>query len=555
MGQIKDKAADVYRDFEVAGVPASGPNDPAKPDIRALFSFVDVAIGAAQAGITIVSTTTDRDAFYATEANRGKLVYVNNNNGSATDPANGVYEYVGGAPRIAQGFYAGLATVVQPLVDEAKTARDEAVSAVATLAPSVAEATRLSRANAQTGAGRELYYLRRDLADPFCQFLGLVLIGDSRTWGLGATGAEPPGNPPARTGTLADPRNNITCGAWANLEHRWLGRDFYGSATPTIAPWPGSPSGVATIEYEHTANVFPNGGGVVTENASSGGGMWSNQYSGTAVFGFYREAVVASSTDELLLTFPPFTGYRFTLVFGVTTDGARYQLIVDDVVIGTYSTQAGDTGVLAGTFGNTRVHDLGGFKRRSKVQIRVVPGDVARYRLSVEAIRIERNLRYTNQGLIGTDSIQWRDGILAAAIREGDIYGSYGLGTNDRALVPTDYNKPVGASALRGYITEGVQIMRAAGISTFLDVPGAVSPDFDNLPTYKYTMADVRLAYLQAADDLGCDVIDHFAGTIDAIKAGDTSNLADGLHESDKGHVDRYRRRRRAITAGRYIPE
>lgn len=122
MGSIFDKAADVYRDFEVEGVPASGPNDPAKPDIRALFSLIDFGIAAAQAGITIVSTTADRDTFYATEANRGKLVYVNNNNGSATDAANGVYEYVGGAPRIAQSFYNGLAAVVQPLVTQATTA-------------------------------------------------------------------------------------------------------------------------------------------------------------------------------------------------------------------------------------------------------------------------------------------------------------------------------------------------------------------------------------------------------------------------------------------------
>ncbi|AOR76506.1 hypothetical protein BES08_06945 [Novosphingobium resinovorum] len=69
-----------------------------------------------------VSTTVQRDAFWATEVNRTKLVYVNNNNGSATDPANGVYEYVDGTPRFAQGFYNGITEIVQPLVTQAQAA-------------------------------------------------------------------------------------------------------------------------------------------------------------------------------------------------------------------------------------------------------------------------------------------------------------------------------------------------------------------------------------------------------------------------------------------------
>ena len=126
MAGIKDQADSVYRDFKVDGVPASGENNPDKSEIRGLFSIVDVAVAAAQAGITIVADTAARDTFYATEANRTKLVYVNNNNGSATDPANGVYEYVGGSPRVAQSFYEGLATIVQPLVTQATTAADKA---------------------------------------------------------------------------------------------------------------------------------------------------------------------------------------------------------------------------------------------------------------------------------------------------------------------------------------------------------------------------------------------------------------------------------------------
>lgn len=126
MGAIKDEADRVYSDFTMAGVEASGKKEPPKADIRALFKTVDVAVYAAQAGYPIVADLAARDAFFADAANQGKLVYVNNNNDADDDPANGVYEYVDGAPRIATGFYQGISVGVQSLVDEAASARDDA---------------------------------------------------------------------------------------------------------------------------------------------------------------------------------------------------------------------------------------------------------------------------------------------------------------------------------------------------------------------------------------------------------------------------------------------
>lgn len=117
-----EQLKEAFRDFETSGIPATGPNEPDKAEIRAALDRLSVDIGAAQAGIHIEPSLASRDAYYAVAENQGNLVYVNNNNGSATDPANGVYEYVIGAARLAQSFYAGVASVVQPLVDQATTA-------------------------------------------------------------------------------------------------------------------------------------------------------------------------------------------------------------------------------------------------------------------------------------------------------------------------------------------------------------------------------------------------------------------------------------------------
>lgn len=133
MPDIKEKADTIYRDFATAGVTSSGRHDPKKSDVRDLFELVDDLVAVAQAGITIVSDLAARDAAFAADPVR--LVYVNDNNGDPADPANGVYEYVDGAARIAEGFYQGVATVVQPLVDAAEAAAADASDSAMALDP------------------------------------------------------------------------------------------------------------------------------------------------------------------------------------------------------------------------------------------------------------------------------------------------------------------------------------------------------------------------------------------------------------------------------------
>jgi len=108
-----------------------------------LYDQSVIAVFAAAAGITIVPTIADRNTFYSDLGNREKLVYVNNNNGLADDPANGVYEYAGGSARLAVSFYAGVATVVQPLVNQAEDAMVGAVAAKVAAEGSAADAAQL----------------------------------------------------------------------------------------------------------------------------------------------------------------------------------------------------------------------------------------------------------------------------------------------------------------------------------------------------------------------------------------------------------------------------
>lgn len=122
-------AIDTLRDA-LFGNPPQPNKEPSREGVLAaftdLFDQSVVAMYAAQAGLTTVPDIAARDAFFSNAENQGKLVYVNDNNGSDSDPANGVYEYVDGAARIATGFYTGVTASVQPLIDAAESAATRA---------------------------------------------------------------------------------------------------------------------------------------------------------------------------------------------------------------------------------------------------------------------------------------------------------------------------------------------------------------------------------------------------------------------------------------------
>jgi hypothetical protein len=147
--------------------------------------------------------------------------------------------------------------------------------------------------------------------------------------------------------------------------------------------------------------------------------------------------------DNFVMSFP-FTGFEFRLIFAAVSNGARYHVWVDGVDLGEFSTQTTDTG-LPTSFGNVRTHDLGGYVKNATIEIKPVAGDPARDQFRIEVIRINRQLRVTNQGIIGIDTTYVFDNsLLAQMVSEGDTFALVQLGVNDRALVPGDYARPNG---------------------------------------------------------------------------------------------------------------
>lgn len=452
-----------------------------------------------------------------------------------------------------------ISTTVGGLRGPGLTEADRADLNAATAAANAAAAAvppvlTLARTTARTGGGRQLYRLKKSLSNPLCQFLGIVLIGDSITWGMTVTGGADVA-PYPRRGSLADARNNATSPTWVNLLHQYLGRDYYDDTSVSASTWPAataaavaagrpaSDAGVAIFRYGKTVNLFPQGGDFKTtnDNALPSRGAWTVSYNPSGYIGGYVTFTVDSSVDNGRLSFGPFTGYKFKMVFAALSDGARYELYENGVLKGTFSTQTGDTG-LPVSFGNIREHDLGGFVRDAEISIKVVPGDNARRILRVEAIVIDRELRVTNQGVIGTDSIHWYNDLIRDAVQDGDSVAFIQLGTNDRYLAPTDYQVPVGAATLRRYLEAICVFLEGRGISPIMACANAAVTE-----TGYFTMSEVRGSIASLADARGYDMIDHFQPTRALLAAGDTSWSPDGLHPGDTGHSEMFQQKRDAI--------
>lgn len=130
MGTIRDQFSSAFRDYALDGVPASGAHDVVKADVRALGTTIENVLSAIGAGIRRFSTVAAMDADLT--GPDGALAYVYYNNGSTTDPLNGVYQYKAATTDwiLADWYFDAVAAVVQPLLDDTEAARDEAEALV-----------------------------------------------------------------------------------------------------------------------------------------------------------------------------------------------------------------------------------------------------------------------------------------------------------------------------------------------------------------------------------------------------------------------------------------
>lgn len=364
--------------------------------------------------------------------------------------------------------------------------------------------------------GGQLAELKHALTDPLHQYIGVVLIGDSITWGSSASGTAAQ-NP--RDHALADPRNNGTSRSWANLLHRYLGRDYYESAV-TETGWPGSPSGVAQFEYSRTIDLFAGSEPFIQ---SADGGSWSVVNAAGSALGVALDGASAGLSQTASLVFKV-TGRRVSVVVQARADGGAYELFVDGISNGAFSSS---TAVLGGSsgYGYVHTHTFDAFKRGAWIELRLVPSASATV-LRIEAIRVNRQLRVTNQGIIGTNTREWASSLLAGAVRADDSFAFVQLGTNDRVLRASGVS-PAGWTGTAARIASMLETLKAASVHPVLLCANATT---DALAS---DMSLIRAALHRVARERRVDFIDQFA-LMRPIAGPDY--VPDDVHPNDAGH-------------------
>lgn len=390
--------------------------------------------------------------------------------------------------------------------------------------------------------GGQLSKLRLALTNPFMQFLGVCLIGDSITWGMTASGIAPilP-----RNGTLLDARNNGSSPTWANLLHKYLGYEYYSRSPVEEAIWAGTSNGVAQFTYTDSIDLFP---GISPFTQIGSFGQLVDTSTTLGVFWYVNMGISGSGPHSFTWTM---TGNSFDLRFGATPEGAEYKVFIDGVQQGDkYKTSSTDLGLPESAYRQSRTHDFS-FKKNAVIRIEAVGGNASRDTLRIESVRINRKIRVTNQGIIGIASDRYLNVILNDAVRFDDSFCFIQLGTNDRGM-PPGINAATSPLTLRRNISLIIDSLSNKGIYPILMCANEVANN--SLPTYYYGMGEVRNALASLAVSRGIDFIDQFALTSRLSKAN-ISYLDDELHPNDFGHSMMFENARNCLESTIGFPE
>lgn len=253
--------------------------------------------------------------------------------------------------------------------------------------------------------GGQIKRLMDKLHDPFCQSVNIAFIGDSITWGVGATTAAVT---TPRDGTLSDPRDVYKTGSYVNLVKRALKGILGNGATEALSNHAASPSGESVVTYTKAIPIYPNGEAFTS--TLTGTSTDTHIADVNALCNSKRSLAVIPGTGNTVTLKFWFTGSSFDVVFGAIPSGAKYEIYINGVKHGgvAYSSRAGDDGYTAG-YSRSRTHN---FDRvvDALVELKVIHYDniSGTNALYLEAIRVNKQVRVKNQGISGATSVSYK---------------------------------------------------------------------------------------------------------------------------------------------------
>lgn len=381
--------------------------------------------------------------------------------------------------------------------------------------------------------GPQLRRLKEALGDPLVQYVGITLCADSIGWGrtLASNSTVAP-----QTQQLNTARDNASSPSFWNNLRRHIGYQYMKGATLTLSNWAASPSGESIATYVRPLTIYPKDGpfALTVTGASQSA---ASAVRATSPTGFMYTLVDGSpgGANYQSIKFN-FTGDRFTLILRATNTGDfnNYSLYVDGVLIGTYTTQDGVDGIVAGD-NNRRLHSFG-YVRNKVVEIRTnSTGLTGVRRLYLEGIEVPKTVRLTNQGVIGltarTYDLYNLSGSYSSptAVTPYDQFVFVEFGTNDKG----DTDVPPGGAEFERAMQAIVTRLTALG-DVIVMCASPVADSVEPSAAGRMTMRDVRGVLSKIAKNNSLAFIDNLAA-FDAIDPSVTLNGT--IHPNELGHA------------------
>ncbi|WEI17155.1 SGNH/GDSL hydrolase family protein [Acinetobacter proteolyticus] len=359
-----------------------------------------------------------------------------------------------------------------------------------------------------------LLNLKKTLSDPF-HSVYVRLIGDSITWGVGATNSSPS---EPRNHSLSDPRNNLQCKSWANLLRDYLGKRYVNIDAAVTEDAPGS----GYYEKEFTVDISDTSLFQYIERTTENGitPVFSNDT--TSYFNkTFRLSATNNSNGRLKFKF---VGSKFRLMY--TAQPATTNNFIDVYANGTlvgsfdYSTGSGSqlyTAYVDLPFGT---YDI-------VVMNRSTDGGVLR----LEGVSSVKRIKVSNDGISGTGSWEWVPGtpLYNGSIQTADEFVFVMLGTNDKGDTTRPPNNEV---KTYNFVKQIVAHLKTRSKNVIVMAANAVTNSESAL---NYTQADTAVQMKKLSSEQATAFVDHYKATL-PLKLQGESFLADGLHPNDLGY-------------------
>lgn len=401
------------------------------------------------------------------------------------------------------------------------------------LAPLIGNATNNNFAPSGKLYGGQLASLYYDILNPLKQDIQINLIGDSITWGSGASGTNTAGG---RKGVPSDPRNFYNSPCWANLFKKYIKSFLIGPVTETLANYPTSPSGESIVKYVSNCQLSfypqnwtinaPTSGGSITMATS---GLLSD-YGVSCRFNFNGNF---SGDNELSID--GFTGDRFVISHR-TAPGelqSSYGVYINDNLAASFE----HTGIAESIVDTKDSVVLPAKVWNAKISIKPIGYDTSTNGYNIRLLKIDfpKTITIDNCGIIGTNLGNANVNITNnnLILNKGN-YNLIALGTNNRLI---------GSSALtNGSWTDGIYYCYNTLLSSLIpytdgnnNIVIGLTPPLLDAPTSPYTWnaQTVNNALLKICKDKELD----FIGMFEIFYGIENDKYtSDGLHPNDYGH-------------------